>query len=354
MVPRSCRAPAVLAAVVVAGCGNGVGILLGEVSLIGQSSPPGAADGLAGLAGLAGVDAQAAPDDSSTDSNTPVADTAADSGTIVDDSSADSGTFGAPVLVSDLVATGYLDYKETLTADRLEIYFISDRPGGPGNQDVWQAKRASATDPWGIPTCVVEVSSPLHETGPAVSPDGLTLWISSDRAGGKGGYDIWVSTRPTRSTPTWSTPKDVAELNTVGDEFPRAPIQSALVMPPSYREKLPNNQFQTFLTSRVSVNAPWAAPTRLSEVDTADIDTDGFLTDDQLVLYFSTDRAIVGDQDLYVARRSSPAAPFTSFDPISELNTTHQERDPWVSPDGHEIYFSSDRGGTLQIYHATR
>jgi WD40-like Beta Propeller Repeat len=257
------------------------------------------------------------------------------------------------VLVPELVASGYSDFKETLTADMLEMYFISDRPGGPGNQDVWHAKRARVTDPWGTPNCVLEVSSPLHEAGPAVAPDGLTLWVSSDRAGGKGGYDIWVSTRPDTAA-VWSTPRPVTELNTVSDEFPRPPIQSGLVMPPSYREKLPNNQFQTFLTSRASANTPWAAPTRLTEVDTSNIDTDGFLTDDELVLYFSTDRAIVGDQDLYVARRSSPQSPFTSFVPIAELNTTRQERDPWVSRDGREIYFSSDRSGTLQIYHATR
>jgi hypothetical protein len=345
------RTPSIFALVAVVGCGDGVGILLGEVAPPVQPPSGGVPDP------LAGADAQVPADASSEDSNpsvgNAVADAGPDSAPIVDESGTDSGVFGPPVLVSQLVASGYTSYKETLTADMLEMYFISDRPGGPGNQDVWHATRGQATDPWGPPSCVLEVSSPSHETGPAVAPDGLTLWISSDRAGGKGGYDIWVSTRADSSA-VWSTPKPVAELNTPGDEYPRPPIQSGLVMPPAYREKLPNNQFQTFLTSRSSADMPWTPPSELTEVDTADIDTDGFLTDDQLTLYFSSDRTVVGDQDLYIARRSSPQSPFASFTPISELNTTFQERDPWVSRDGHQIYFSSDRDGSLQIYQATR
>jgi len=351
MVLRSCRAPAVFAAVAMAGCGDGVGVLLGEVTLIGQRAQ-------AGTDAPAVVDAQPPADDEGSDSNPSIPDAAAESDTIPDaaaDADADGGAFGVPVLVSELVAAGYLDYKETLTADMLEIFFISDRPGGPGGQDIWHATRAHVTDPWGTPSCVVEVSSPLQETGPAVSPDGLTLWFSSDRPGGKGGYDIWVSTRPTSTALAWSAPKLVPELNTASDEYPRPPVQSGLVMPPSYREKLPNNQFQTFLTSRASGNAAWGAPARIAEVDTANIDTDGFLTDDELVLYFSSDRVVQGDQDLYVARRAGLPSSFTSIVPIAELNTpAHQERDPWVSHDGREIYFSSDRSGTLQIYHATR
>jgi hypothetical protein len=347
MAPRARRfckiAGAGGAVVLVIGCGDGVGILLGQVSLIG---PRPALDTDAQV-----VEAQAPAGDASSSS---ISADAADSGATPGDSSTALGAFGAPVLVQELAATGYLDFKETLTADMLDIYFVSDRPGGPGNQDVWHAKRAHVSDAWGIPNCVLEVSSPLQETGPAVSPDGLTLWFSSDRAGGKGGYDIWVSTRANSAVATWSPPKVVAELNTAGDEFPRPPIQSGLTMPPSYREKLPNNQFQTFLTSRASPTAAWTAPTRLAEVDTSNIDTDGFMTDDELALYFSSDRVVVGDQDLYLARRTSPQAPFTSFAPITELNTAHQERDPWVSRDGREIYFSSDKSGTLQIYHATR
>ena len=43
-----------------------------------------------------------------------------------------------------------------------------------------------------------------------------------------------------------------------------------------------------------------------------------------------------------------------AFRPLAKLNSSHDDRDPWLSPDASEIYFSSDRTGTLKIYRATR
>jgi len=43
------------------------------------------------------------------------------------------------------------------------------------------------------------VNSPFSELGPAISKDGLSLYFASNRPGGSGAFDIWVS-QP-RSTP---------------------------------------------------------------------------------------------------------------------------------------------------------
>ena len=45
------------------------------------------------------------------------------------------------------------------------------------------------------------VNSPATDFGPAISREGLSLYISSDRPGGFGGEDIWVSRRASRSAP---------------------------------------------------------------------------------------------------------------------------------------------------------
>jgi hypothetical protein len=267
------------------------------------------------------------------------------------DAAVESLPFGAPILVAELGATGRNDFKETLTDDRLEIYFVSDRPGGPGSQDVWVSTRPSADATWSPPSCVVEVSSPQLETGAAVSGDGLSLWLGSSRSGGRGGVDIWLSTRPDRQS-AWSTPTPVVELNTTNDEYPRPTALAGLLMLPSYRAP-PNDKYQTYTTSRPALDASWVTAIAVPEVNTSTIDTDAFLREDGLVLYFSSDRT--GDQDLFVARRVDLTAPFTGFAAIAELNTTgHAERDPWLSRDGHEIYFSSDRDGSLKIYRAVR
>ncbi len=262
-------------------------------------------------------------------------------------------TFNPPELVAELPGpSGTDDDKPTLTSDRLEIYFLSTRDGGPGSGDVWHAVRAQAGDPWGAPSVVAEVSSSSHEKSPAVSADGLTLWVASDRSGGQGGLDIWVSTRPDRSS-AWSAPVPVAELNSSGDEIPRPPGQGGLVMPLAVRPASSSDYHVAFAT-RASVTDPWMTPVSRPDIDTANTDVDGFLSDDGLVLHFSSDRQKKGGQDLFVAGRARDGDPFTGFAPIAELNSSHDDRDPWLSPDASEIYFSSDRTGTLKIYRATR
>jgi hypothetical protein len=263
-----------------------------------------------------------------------------------------SATFNPPQLIAELAASGADDDKPTLTSDRLEIYFLSTRDGGPGSGDVWRADRAHAGDLWNPPSLVAEVSSSAHEKSPAVSGDGLTLWVASDRAGGQGGLDIWVSTRPDRSS-VWSTPVPVKELNSAGDEIPRPPGEGGLVMPLAVRPPS-SGEYHIDFASRAAAGDPWMGPVSRPDIDTANTDVDGFLSDDGLVLHFSSDRVKKGDQDLFLARRTDTAGPFGDFAPIPELNSSHDDRDPWLSPDASEIYFSSDRSGTLKIYRATR
>jgi hypothetical protein len=46
--------------------------------------------------------------------------------------------------------------------------------------------------------------------------------------------------------------------------------------------------------------------------------------------------------------------PFANLAPISELNSPATDWDPWISEDGRDIVFGSDRDGTHEIYKATR
>jgi Tol biopolymer transport system component len=54
--------------------------------------------------------------------------------------------------------------------------------------------------------------------------------------------------------------------------------------------------------------------------------------------------------DLYVASRQKTTDAFSALTPITDLNTFFDERDPWLSDDKTQFFFSSDRGGNLNIY----
>ena len=59
---------------------------------------------------------------------------------------------------------------------------------------------------------------------PIQSPDGLNLYMASNRPGGKGGLDIWVATRASTSA-QWGAPVNLGEpVNSAADDFCPTPV----------------------------------------------------------------------------------------------------------------------------------
>jgi len=263
--------------------------------------------------------------------------------------------FETPKLVPELASTARTD-NPTLTADLMEIYFTSDRMTGNGG-DVWFARRYDTRLPFSNPLPVDEVNTATFETSSAISADGLTLWFGSDRPGSVG-MDIWVSGRPTRNA-AWLAPSNVVALNTIAEDIPRPPGQHGLVMPLASTFESPLN-YQTYLSARPGAGAPFGAPALIAELAHDDRSTvDAFLSDDGLTLFYaSAANAIQPDggasvtADLYVAWRLSTSETFSVTQPLEDLNTPADERDPWLTPDGRTLYFTSDRDGVLSIYTA--
>jgi Tol biopolymer transport system component len=82
---------------------------------------------------------------------------------------------------------------------------------------------------------------------------------------------------------------------------------------------------------------------------------EGFsLSDDGLTLFFASDRLNDDDMDLFVATRDDTAASFESVEPLIDLNSTAQDLDPQLSPDGLELFFASSRAGPVQLFRAVR
>ena len=110
----------------------------------------------------------------------------------------DDGEFGPAVLVAELSAPGR-DTRTAIRRDGLEMFLSSDgtgRVGGVGSQDIWVSTRASTLDPWSTPVNLgATVNSTAFDGAPALSFDGTTLYFFSERAGGIGKRDLYVTTR---------------------------------------------------------------------------------------------------------------------------------------------------------------
>jgi len=109
-----------------------------------------------------------------------------------------------------------------ISADGLELYFCSNRVGGSGGDDIWVAVRPTRSQPFGPPRNLgLTVNSGAGDCEPSISRDGLELFFASDRAGGSGGLDIWVTTRANRSEAFWKPTNLGPRFNTLfSDERP--------------------------------------------------------------------------------------------------------------------------------------
>jgi hypothetical protein len=93
------------------------------------------------------------------------------------------------------------DLRPTVRLDGLELYFNSNRPGSQGN-DLWVSWRPSPYSNWLFPRSLgPTVNTSSEEQFPALSPDARTLVFSSNRPGGRGGSDLYVSTRESEPWP---------------------------------------------------------------------------------------------------------------------------------------------------------
>ena len=265
-------------------------------------------------------------------------------------SGGDAGqTFGTPTMVPGLRSDTDDVEDPSLTFEETEIYFAS--PTG-GQNDIWVSRRTLATDPWGPSTLVAELSGPQNDEDPEVSVDGLVMYLSSDRGGD--GLRLYASIRRTRDTP-WQPPTRVDTLGTSAlDAAPSLDRAQIYLVFASQRGTA--SAAHLFAATRPDASAAWQSASEITALSSAWQDSDPALYSDGRALLFASRRLTQGGTtDLFQATRSDVSSPFaSSLAPVTELNTSAAEEDPWVSQDGRHIVFVSDRSGRKRIYEARR
>lgn len=210
---------------------------------------------------------------------------------------------------------------------------------------------------WGAPVSAEQGSHPELNTAfndgcPILSPDGLSLYMATNRPGGLGGQDIWVARRES-TTQGWGAPVNLgAPVNSPADDFCPTPVRGKRLFFVSKRTEPNGDIYVTRLTKD-----GWQQPTHLGpNVNSPAQEWSPSYFEDEAgneVLYFGSTRAGgPGGQDIYYSVNFGPAqlAP-------GALNTPFDDARPNVRKDGREIVFDSTRPGTLggpDIWTATR
>jgi hypothetical protein len=101
-------------------------------------------------------------------------------------------SWGPLVNLGPTVNSGAWDGECGLSWDGRAVLYDSGRAGIVGAVDLWMSIRKTLADPW---PAAVNLGPVVNSTGndgtPRVSPDMKTLYFCSDRPGGFGSYDLW-------------------------------------------------------------------------------------------------------------------------------------------------------------------
>ncbi|PKP17513.1 MAG: hypothetical protein CVU05_15425, partial [Bacteroidetes bacterium HGW-Bacteroidetes-21] len=98
------------------------------------------------------------------------------------------------------------------------LFFSSDRPGGMGGFDIYMSRKLPDGS-WGIPQNMGEpINTPYDENFPYITANGYFLYFSSNGPGSMGGYDVFVSDAVDDGR--WTQPRNLGyPINDLYDNF---------------------------------------------------------------------------------------------------------------------------------------
>lgn len=121
--------------------------------------------------------------------------------------------------IGENINTKYHESSATLSFDEKTLFFVSDRPGGYGEHDIYISHWDEEAQEWGLPENVgPTINTEYDERGVFFHPDNKTMYFSSSGHNTMGGLDIFKTTFNVE-TGEWSEPENIgAPINTPDDD----------------------------------------------------------------------------------------------------------------------------------------
>lgn len=263
-----------------------------------------------------------------------------------------SGAFGEPEPVAGLGLAVESFGGPAPSADGLTLYFSAIE----AVESIFFATRATRGNQFAGAQLLPGVNDPLAADGtPFVSADDRSIFFFSTRAdpAAPGERDLWVATRSGPGE-AFSAPSLVPGVNTGElEHLPRLTPDGLSLMFVSGRpsENLHSNIWQS---SRATLSSAFSIPVELPGVNSDTRDEGFWLSADGLTLLFASNRVPEANMDIWVATRGDVGESFGEAQNLEVVNTDGIEIDPALTLDGFELFFASDRSGTMQLYRSAR
>jgi sugar lactone lactonase YvrE len=230
-----------------------------------------------------------------------------------------------------------------ISRDGLELYFCSDRPGGYGDWDVWVSKRASLEDSWGAPENLGSgVNTAFDERPTSISSDGLTLYLHV-YAGGS--WNLYTTTRPAKDA-VWGSRVNLGPvLNPSGstrgsDIMGVVSADDLTLLFGSNRPGATGGSVDIYKTTRATPSDPWGPPVNLgSPLNSPQWEVPGPMSPDGLVLFLAAENRPggFGGMEMWMTRRSNTGAAWS--EPV-HLGLPPDAGPTSLSPDGQWAYIT--------------
>lgn len=128
-------------------------------------------------------------------------------------------TWLPPRNLGSTINTKAWETQPALSADGTELYFVSNRAGGKGGMDIWHSKLLCIDQEgqmqWSAPTNLT-INTPKSEMSPFIHSDNQTLYFSSNGYTQNPQFDIYLTRK---KAGVFSTPENIgAPINTTADE----------------------------------------------------------------------------------------------------------------------------------------
>lgn len=264
-----------------------------------------------------------------------------------------AASWSTPVNLSAFINSSANDQQPAISPDGLSLYFTSNRAGGLGGFDMYVSHRVTIDAVWGSPVNLGSALNTTADEGNATfSRDGRIVFFQSKRPGGLGGIDIWRSQRDDPSDDfNWQPAVNLgATINSIADDngpgyFEDAVRGNRQLYFGSSRSGGPGGT--DIYVSKQMADGSFGTAALVTELNSSMNESDPSIRNDGLEILFHSNRTgTQGPNDLWVAMRASSLDAWSSPVNVGEpINSAASEQNAYLSADGLTLYFASDQPG---------